>query len=571
MMFKEELIGLLAKETKFGKGEISRLIEIPPDEKLGDYAFPCFVLARHFKKSPAQIAAELKGKIKLPKEFSRVEAAGPYLNFFVDNARLAEGVLNDIVKSKDKYGRRLGQTGKKKTAMVEFFHANTHKGVHIGHLRNISLGEAICRLLEAAGNKVVRVNYQGDIGPHVAKCIWGYLRFKEKEPKQNKGTWLGHIYARAHKLVEGNEKLENEVREINKKLYAKDKKLVEVWKKTRKWCLDDFNYFYKEFGVKFERLYFESEAEGVGKNVVLDMLKKGIASQSEGAIVVDLENYGLGLYVAITKDGNPTYQAKELGLALIKQKEFKFDSSLHVVGSEQELFFKQVFKTYELLESPMAEKSKHIAYGLVMLPEGKMSSREGTLVLYDELFEKMMEMARKEIKERHKHLSAAEAEERAKTIAFGAMRYSMLSRENNKNFVFDWEQALQFEGDTGPYLQYAHARACNVLKKARREKKEKVGLHVDYGLFAHEHEIKLIKKLAKFNDAVSEAALSYHPHIVAHYLNELAQAFSEFYHTCPVISEVETVMRARLLLVDAVRQVLENGLRLLGINAPKEM
>lgn len=568
MDFRKSVVAVLAKETALASEEVERLLEVPPDERLGDYAFPCFVLAKRFKKSPVQVAQELKDQLKLPHEIQKVVASGPYLNFFVNSASLAEQLLKDISKSRDAYGKQKSQ---KKTVMVEFFHANTHKGVHIGHLRNISLGASICRLLEAAGMNVIRVNYQGDIGPHVAKCIWGYLHFKEKAPARKRGIWLGHIYARAHKLVEGNEKFEQEVREINKKLYARDKKLIAVWKKTRQWCLDDFDALYKEFGVKFDRLYFESEAEGPGKEIFFNLVKKGIAQENEGAIIVDLKEYGLGVYVAITKDGTPTYQAKELGLAQIKQKEYSFDDSVHVVGQEQEMFFRQVFKTYELIGSPMARKSKHVAYGLVMLPEGKMSSREGTLVLYDDLFEKMLTLATKEITGRHKNLSQKEIDERARVIALGAMKYSMLSRENNKTLVFDWEQALQFEGDTGPYIQYAHARCCSVLRKAREEKDEKVTLHVDYRLFTHEAEVKMIKRLAQFGGVIGQAALHHHPDLISHYLNGLAQAFTEFYHSCPIISDVKPVMKARLLLVDCVRQVLANGLALLGIKAPEEM
>lgn len=564
MVVREELGRLLVKETKLSREEVDKLIEVPPDEKLGDYAFPCFVLARPLKKNPVQIARELAGHITLPSAFTKVEASGPYLNFFVNGAFVAQSVLSAVFKQKKKYGVR---TSQKKTVMVEFFDANTHKGVHIGHLRNICLGESISRLLEAVGVNVIRVNYQGDIGPHVAKCIWGYLRFKEKEPARNKGVWLGHLYARAHQLAEGNDQFEKEIRDINKKLYAKDPELLKIWKKTRQWCLDDFDGFYKTFGVKFQRFYFESEVEAAGKKVVADLLQKKIAQEHDGAIIVNLKEYGLELYVAITRDGTPTYQAKEFGLGALKQKEYTFDESLHIVGMEQELFFRQVFKTYKLFGSVLASTSKHISYGLVMLPEGKMSSRDGTMILYDDLYEKIITLAEKEIRARHGTLGASELSTRAKMIAFGAMKYSMLSRENNKSFIFDWEQALRFEGDTGPYLQYAHARCASILGKAQ----EKASLKVDFGLFNEIEEVRLVKMLGQFGDVVAEAAATYHPHTLAHYLNELAHAFSDFYHRCPVISELEPVQKARLLLVVCVKQVLVNGLFILGIDAPDEM
>jgi len=564
MDFKQGIITLLHKETKLDKELISSKLEIPPDQKLGDYAFPCFLLSKQYKKNPVEIAKELAGTLKMSKGLKRVEAVGPYLNFFVDVAALAEDTLKSIQKEKGKYGHTKTN---KETYMVEFFHANTHKGVHIGHLRNISLGVAICNLLEAIGKKVIRVNYQWDIGPHVAKCIWGYQHAKDKPPKDHKGVWLGKKYTEASKKAKSNKKVEEEVKELNKKIYEHDPSIEPLWKKTRQWCLDDFEDFYKEFGVKFDRLYFESEAGPPGKEEFKKLLKKKIAKESDGAIIVDLEKHGLAVYVGITSQGNPTYQGKEIGLASIKQKEFKFDKSLHVVGSEQELFFRQVFKTYELMKSPMAEKSYHVSYGLVMLPEGKMSSREGTMILYNNLYNELIHLSKKEIKKRHKKLSKAAVEERAKMITFGALRYSMIARENKKILVFDWEKVLDFEGDTGPYIQYAHARCSSILKKAN----QKVNTKVHYESLNTEHERQLINHLAKFGEVVEHAAIQYRPYQVAGYLLELAQFFSEFYHNCPVISDLTEVMHARLLLVTCTKQVLENGLGLLGIQAPEEM
>ena len=563
-MFREKIISIIVKETQLGKEEADKLLEIPPDEKLGDFAFPCFVLAKKFRKSPVDIAKELAGKLKLPGAFSDVRAVGPYVNFFVNVSMLAEQTLTDLFKRKKKYGQ---SAEKKETVMVEFFHANTHKGVHIGHIRNISIGASLCNLLEAVGKKVIRVNYQGDIGPHVAKCIWGYLHFKEKVPAHNKGVWLGEIYAKASKKIEMNKKYEEEMQALNKKIYACDKSIVGVWKKTRQWCLDDFNVFYKDFGVKFDRLYFESETEKPGKEVMLSLVKEKIAQESAGAIIMDLKKYELGVYVGITQQGHGTYNAKDLGLALLKQKEFAFDKSVHVVGSEQELYFKQLFKTFELLKSPLAGKSHHVSYGLVMLPEGKMSSREGTMVLFDNLFVELMRLSEKEIVKRHKGLSKKEIETRARMIVFGALKYSMISRENSSVLVFDWEKALDFEGDTGPYIQYAHARCASILRKANTTINQKVR----YETLDTPYERKIIAHLAQFEETVRHAALHYKPYLLAKYCLDLAQYFNEFYHHCPVISELTEVMNARLLLVQSVKQVLENGLKLLGIAAPEVM
>ncbi len=347
-------------------------------------------------------------------------------------------------------------------------------------------------------------------------------------------------------------------------------KLKPSGKKTRGWCLDDFEVFYKEFGVKFDRLYFESECEVPGKKIFDELIAKNIAEKSDGAIIVNLEKFGLNIYVGLTSKGYPTYQGKEMGLATIKQKEFNFDKSLHVVGSEQELFFKQVFKTYELMESPMAGKSTHISYGLVNLPEGKMSSRLGTMVLYADLFSKMMDRVRPEVKERHPALDDSEIEKRTKMISFAALKFSMQIKETHRRMTFDWERALDLHGDTGPYVQYAHARASSILRKAGPIVK-KINSSVDFSKLDADTEKQILLKLSKYTNTVSEAALKYRPYLIAQYVLELSQLFNEFYHAEQVLVEDKDLMIARLLLVDSVRQVLSNGLKLLGIEAPEEM
>ncbi|RMF05274.1 arginine--tRNA ligase [Candidatus Woesearchaeota archaeon] len=563
--YKRTVARHLSQETGIPEEKALSLFEVPPDRKLGDIAFPCFTLAREMRKPPHQIAEEIALLFDSVKEVEAVESNGPYVNFFFNKAMIAEELFKEIKSKKEEYGQ-LPKKGKK--FMVEYFHANTHKGVHIGHIRNISLGESLCRILEKAGIKVVRVNYQGDIGPHVAKAVWGVLNLhKGEEPKEKRGVWLGKVYAEVNKLLKEKPELEEEIREVTRKIYDNDPEYRKVWEKTRQWCLDDFEEIYRDFGVRYDRFYFESEVEKSAREIARKLLRMGIAKESDGALIVDLEEHGLGVYVLLRSDGMPLYHTKDLALAELKAKEYPdIDMSVHVVGKEQELYFKQIFKTFELYGNPLAGKSYHMIYELVMLPEGKMSSREGTLVLYDDLKEKLLEFAEREVRKRHEDWSDDEVKKTAKSIAFAALKFSMLNRDNTKTLIFDWEKAMDFEGETGPYLQYTVTRIKSILRKSREEKAP-----ADLSVLSEPEERGLILHLARFPETVEESASHYKPLLIAKYLVELAQMFNEFYHKHPVLKAEEEVRRARLALLDSIRQVMENGLYLLGIDVLEKM
>jgi arginyl-tRNA synthetase len=549
-------------------------IEVPPDQKLGNYAVPCFSLAKELKKSPQLIAKDAKEEfekeIKKDKKLAKiltVQSTGPYLNFFVEKTFIADEVIGEILKKKEKYG---SSTKSKEKIMVEYFHANTHKGVHIGHIRNISMAEPLCRILEAVGNKVLRVNYQGDIGPHVAKCIWGYKNTKELPPITRKGIWLGKLYGVAHKASE-DEKVEKEIKDINLKLYAGDKELIKVWKETRQWCLDDFEQFYKEFNVKFDEFYFESETEKEGKKIANELLKKSIAVKDGGAVIVDLKKHDLGVAIILTREGYALYQTKELGLAKKKLDKHKVDKSIHVVGQEQELFFQQIFKIYELMGSSLAHKSYHLSYGLVMLPEGKMSSREGTMVLYSDLIEELISLARSEVVKRHQGWQAYKIDEVSRKIAFGAMKFAMVNRDTNKEIIFEKQRVLDFEGETAAYVQYVFARINSLFRKAEEEKIKVDLKHADLSLLKEIQEIELINLLKSYPNVLEHAAEDYRPNLVARYVLDLAQKFNEFYHSCLILKEKEKLRNARLTLAKAVQQTTNNALYLLNIDTCDEM
>jgi arginyl-tRNA synthetase len=548
---KELIINEIHKATKLNKKEIENLIEIPPSQNLGDYAFPCFILSKKLKKSPQIIAEDLKKKIK-SKDFEKIETKGPYLNFFINKKKLIKQIIKDI--SKKDFGKiNLGK-GK---VMIEFSQPNTHKAFHVGHIRGTSIGESISRIYEFLGNKVIRTNYSGDTGMHIAKWIWCYQKYHAKEKLQKDESWIASIYVDAVKRLE-NKELQEEVNEINRLIEnKKDKKINTLWKKTRQLSIESWEKIYIELNTKFDKHYFESQVEKKGKIISQKLVKQKIAKISEGATIVDLKKYDLGVWVLLRQDGTVLYSAKDLALIEEKFKKYNLNQSINVVADEQNLHFKQLFKTLELMKFKNLNKFKHLSFGMVRLPHGKMSSRTGDNILYSDFIKEIIEYTKKRIKER----SNNQIDKKALIISIAAIKYSMLKQSPNKTIIFKKEDALSFEGDTGPYLLYSYARANSILKKVKSTNtkiKE-----------PHPNEIKLTKKLSLFPEIVLRTYKDLNPAHIANYSYQLAQTFNEFYHACPVInSENESL---RIELVKSFKKVLKDSLNLLGIETLEEM
>ncbi len=558
---KELIAGLLANSSKLKKNEILNLIEIPKDSSLGDYAFPCFVLAKKFKKSPAEIAKEISKKLEDNPNLEKVEAVGSYVNFFLNRKILAKEILDKVQSEKDRYG---SSKAAKEKIMIEFSQANTHKAFHIGHVRGTSLGESIARICEFLGNKTIRANYQGDSGMHVAKWIWCYQKYHKKEKLNDDESWIANIYVDAVRRLAENPDYQKEVDEINQKLEEKtDKSLNELWKKTRKYSLDSFENIYKQLNTKFDAYFFESELEKRGKEISQELLNKGIAKISDGAIIIDLEKDNLGVWVLLRKDGTVLYSAKDLALAERKFNKYKIDKSIYVVGSQQMQHFHQLFKTLELMKFRQAKKCFYVPVSEVRFPWGEMSSRTGENILYSGFIKELVAYAKDEIKKRHK-LSEKEIEKRAMAIAISALKYSMLKQDQNKNIVFLKEEALAFEGNTGPYLLYSYARAKSILEKAKFNQNKKYIIKNLNNL-----EKDLIFQLGKFSQLVFNTYSSLAPNLIANYAFETAQIFNEFYHANQVIGSDNE--QFRLILVDSFAQVLKNALSLLGIKTLEKM
>ena len=545
----------------------------------------------------AQAAAE---RVRDLPGVQRVEAVRGYLNIYVDPHAYGRQVVDTVLAQGPNFGRapRRGQR-----LMVEFSQPNTHKAFHVGHLRNVILGEAVCRILDAAGYDVVRANYLGDIGWHVIKWLWNYLTYHQGEepPTEDKTTWISQLYIEANRRLKENPDLEPQVRALFHRWEARDPELLALWEKTRQWSIEGFEEIYRLLDVHFDRVYYESEMEEPGKALVEELIRRGIARdlRPNGPVIVPLDEL-LGLdketyrtYVVLRSDGTSLYATKDLPLAIQKFREYPdLVQSIYVIDVRQSLYMKQIFKTLELMGYEWADRLYHLAYELVLLPanliqevqevdleaeapaeaEGKpqakaASSREGA-VLLDQLFQEAHRRARAIVDEKNPSLPAATKDRVAWQVALGALKYSMLARENTRFFVFNWQQALDFNGNASPTIQYAHVRCASLLRKAGGAPEASVTPQHEL----HPAEVALISQLAAFPGVVLRAAAEYKPLHITNAAFALARAFNDFYDRCPVLAAEDPQVRDfRLRLVAATKQTLANALHLLGIEAPEVM
>jgi arginyl-tRNA synthetase len=559
------LIDALKDEKKyFPEHEIEKLIEIPPSIDLGDYAFPCFSLAKIFKDSPQKIAVNLRKNIsELPEGISDIQTQGPYINFFVDRKILALKLIDRILKEKDGYGKIISE--KKITSMVEFPSPNTNKPLHLGHLRNMTIGESVSRILEFNGEKVVRANLNNDRGIHICKSMAAYKFYgKNKTPKSQKKKpdhFVGDFYVMFNSKSKTNEKLEVESHRMLQLWESGDKDVLSLWKKMNSWAFAGFEETYKKFGIKHDVNFYESEIYEKGKEIVLQGLKDKIFEKNkDGAVLADLKKENLGEKILLRMDGTSVYMTQDLYLAKLKFEKYKLDKSIYVVGNEQNYHFNVLFTILKKLG--FEKEMHHLSYGMVNLPEGKMKSREGTVVDADDLIQKVQDLVKKELSSRAK-LSKKELEKRSLTIALAAIKYMLLKVDTKKDMIFNPKESINFEGNTGSYILYSYARASSILKKIKSVKSK------IYFENLEEKEIEIIKKLDEYESVIKKSYENLNPSIIANYAFQLAQTFNEFYHACPVAkSEKESF---RVSLVKSFRQVLKNSLNLIGIETLEEM
>ena len=565
--FKKIIGEKIAKAIEMKASEITSYIEIPPNTDMGDYAFPCFKLAKELKKAPPLIANEIKEKLELGENIEKVEIIGGYLNFYINKLALTKNVLVEIDKAGNNYGSN--NTGNGKTILVEYSSPNIAKPFHIGHLRNTVIGAALYNIYKYLGYNTIGINHLGDYGTQFGKMIEGYKRWgKEYDLESNPIDECMKIYVRINNLCKEDENVLEICRENFKKIEEGDPYCVEVWNKFKDLSLKEFQKIYDLLGVKFDSLKGEAFYSDKMDEVVEKLETKGVLKDSEGAKIVDLEDKGLGVCMIKKSNGSTIYATRDLAAVLYRARTYNFDKCLYVVAYEQNLHFKQIFEVAKYLDIPekCLKGLEHVAYGMVRLTTGKMSTREGTVVKVEELLDEAVDRVEKIIEEKNPNMQ--NKKEEAEKIGIGAVIFNNVCSTIIKDQVFDWNIALNFNGETGPYIQYVYVRTKSVLEKANYIPKIE---EIDFNLLQDKESLKVIRTLYNFEDVLMSIVQKNEPSILARYLIELSQNYSNFYNENKIIDEDKNLQNARVYLTKAVGTVLKTGANLLGIQMPDRM
>ncbi len=540
--------------------DVESKLEMPPSVEMGDFSFPVFFLRDKTKMLPNELAIKLRTEIGNISEtdFDDVQTAGGYVNFFLDRKNMARKVVWEAITQKEKYGR--SKVGAKKKVVIEYSSPNIAKPFGVGHLRSTIIGNSLANISEFLGYKPIRLNYLGDWGTQFGKLIFGFEKWgKEDKLMKDPISHLMKIYVKVNK----DKKYEEPSREAFKKLESKDRKSLMLWKLFRNLSLKEFEKTYKSLGIKFDVFSGESESVKHTKRVVKELTDKKLLKESQGAWIVDLEEYKLGVVLIQKTDGTTLYATRDLAAAIKRFEKYKFEKMIYEVGQEQKFYFRQLFKILELMGYKWASNCFHVAHGLYLDKDGKkFATRKGKTVLMQDILDKTSTLTKKEIKKRFPKLSKTELEKRAKKVALGAIFYGDLKNNKSNNMIFDLKKFTSFEGNTGPYIQYTFARATSIIKKAKDQTKFNIKE-------LNKQELELVKKLSLFQDTIIEAHNNLSPSVIANYCYSICQKFNEFYENNWVInSENESF---RLALVESFRQILKNGMALLGIEMINEM
>lgn len=573
-MIKSQILSLIEQAVSQafpGAKDYTLAVSHPELEQHGDYSTNiALILAKQLQLSPRDVATKIAAAVPKSDMVSAVEVAGPgFINLTIAPTVLWQEVVT-VLRQGDAYGRETDQSRK---VMFEYGCPNTHKMPHIGHLFSYCYGESMSRILEATGSTLFRENYQGDVGLHVARCLWGFMKdlgnnqaAAQSADLSGKVLLLQRCYQEGAQAYEDDANAKQEIDELNKKIYAQDPEVFGLWQETRQWSIDYYELFEQRIGSRFQQHFYESQSSVVGKEAVLQHVGD-VFTEDQGAIIFRGEDYGLHTRVFINSHGNPTYEAKEVGLLALKLTEdFPFDLAVYSTAHEQNDYMKVAFKAIELIFPQVAGKLKHIGYGMVNLTTGKMSSRTGKIITAVDLIETVKDRVKEYIKE-HRDYSEAEIEHISEIVAVGAIKYSFLRSAATKNIAFDIESSISFDGNSGPYLQYTYARCQSLLQKAGVDVVADSSPTQDWTT----EELALLKWFYRYDEAIQEAAQQYSPHALAGYLFELAQRFSVFYNNQQIITENLAVTKNRLALTAGTAQILKNGLNLLGIEVANKI
>ena len=569
--FKEEIGNLIAKEVEnLSPEEAKDMVEIPQDSKMGDYAFPCFKLAKTLRKAPPLIAKSIAEAISGNPLFEKVEPVNAYVNMFLSKETMIGDVLEAVLKEGETYGRT--DLGQGKTVIVEYSSPNIAKPFHIGHIRSTVIGNSIYKIYDALGYHVVRINHLGDYGTQFGKMICAYRHWGKKEDviKEPIKTLL-HYYTKFHEEVETHPELDDEAREIFTRLEHGEKEETELWQWFRDESLKEFSRVYKMLGIEFDSYAGESFYSDKMPRIVKMLEDKGLLKESQGAHIVDLEPYGMPPALITKKDGSTLYITRDIAAAVYRKEHYDFYKNIYVVASQQNLHFQQWIKIIDLLGFDWAYDNIHVPFGLVSLEDGTMSTRHGRVVFLEDVLNRAVEQTREIIKE--KGVATDNIDETAKKVGIGAVIFNELSNNRIKDYVFSWDKVLDFNGETGPYVQYTYARAASVLRNAGEETENKAkdveGLKLEY--LTSESAYALVKLLYQLPQVIVEAGEKFEPSIVTRHIVDIAQGFNRFYHDEHILTENEEEKTAKLALVMAAKTAIRNGLALLGMEAPERM
>lgn len=564
MDMKQKLAEAISAVCDVAVDEIAAAIEVPSNADMGDYAYPCFKLAKVLRKAPPMIAAEIGEKLVKPDFISEVKIVGAYINFFMDKQFYTKKVLENVLAQKSEYGK--SNLGAGKTVVIDYSSPNIAKPFHVGHLRSTVIGNALYQIHKALGYRCVGVNHLGDWGTQFGKLIVAYKKWGSAEAVEKDGIQeLMRIYVMFHDAAKEEPALDDEARLWFVKMQDGDEEALSLWKWFYDISIREFERVYDMLGVTFDAYTGESFYNDKMAPVVEELQQKGLLVESEGAKIVDLSDVNMPPCLIIRKDGGTLYATRDITAALYRKKTYDFDKCIYLTALDQNLHFAQWFEVIHKMGYDWYKNLIHVPFGLVSLESGKLSTRQGNVVLMEDLLHQAIAETKKIIEEKNPNLP--DKEEVAKKVGIGAVIFNDLYNTRIKDVVFSWERMLNFDGETGPYVQYTHARACSILKKVPDFTTE----NIDFSKLNDDASLQVCKLLETFPAKIADAAAKLEPYLLTRHLVAIAQAFNKFYHDNPILSSEAEVRQARLAVVVAVKTVLAAGLALLGIDAPEQM